>query len=185
MPFELTLPRPRKVFVPEAVDSIPKARPIPASHYNPIPETVRRHERQKELNRELLKKTLREASDHQFAIVERTSTSMQRKKEQQASRETESLKEVKDAQLNVKPKRSVGPLRLDRPKPVRLTAAAILREEALVRRQLDKERKRLEEDLTVAAAGTMSNRELEARKAEMQIIRTFYSYNGRRTSKSV
>ena len=165
-PFALTQPRVRKFQVPEPVQPQRKAKPVPASHYKAIPITNMKQERQHLVQLERMEQIYRETNRHQFTIVDRTAKSMKVRKDR-AQLAQAPIADTQTVKANPVPRNLFNATKAS---AVRLTAATILREESLVRKKQEEERKRIEQDLTVAAAGTISKRELELRQEEIKTL---------------
>lgn len=147
---------------------IHKPRPIPSSHYDALPKINMQEEKDKVTHREQLEKVLKAAALNQFAVVQRTEDCMRRRRERVAN-----AKQPPAAPAIIKAKPIPKTLFERDTAAVRLTAATILREEALIRKKQTEERLRLEQEIAVVAAGTISKRELDQKQQEIKILGRF------------
>ncbi|EGF81837.1 hypothetical protein BATDEDRAFT_23491 [Batrachochytrium dendrobatidis JAM81] len=127
--FELTKPRPRKLPLPtEKISTIVKAISIPKTHYEDSVEMTKLAQL-KEFNRRKLKEQHENAQKSQFKVAIRTPSN----KVEQIRQEIEQDIAQKFEQVRIKPRKAYSNT-FQQPIQVKLTTAAILREDALVRK---------------------------------------------------
>nr|KAJ3422994.1 hypothetical protein HK105_004953 [Polyrhizophydium stewartii] len=143
-PFLLTQPKPRKLPEPtEKMSMIVKANPVPKTLYEDSAE-MRRLERIRDDNRAKVMKLYETAQKEQFKVAQRRPSD----KVQQIREQIEQERKAKFERERVKSHKAV-PQFVHQHVPVKLTTAAILREDALVRKQ------RREEEAVLAQAEVM------------------------------
>ncbi|EGD76466.1 hypothetical protein PTSG_07583 [Salpingoeca rosetta] len=160
-PFNLTRPKPRAIPVPKVVSDTgpPKTKPIPDSTYaTPLEEAAL--ERKREKNRRLAEKKAKAATESTFACV--PDPNHWREKHQQLAQ-----RKVQEelAQLDMQHRARPAPATVRAQVPVKLNAAAILREEKLYRQQLEDEAQRLAR----LEAGEFNERELQELEEKIKL----------------
>ncbi|KAJ3401463.1 hypothetical protein HDV05_000429, partial [Chytridiales sp. JEL 0842] len=141
-PFLLTRPNPRKLPEPTIIrPTFPKARPVPKSIYETPPES-KILAKVKQSNREKLEKNLAQAEKTQFTLLKRPTKPSKHK-----NPSSEDVLQSNSSTESTIPKpKPVPKFVKEGPKTeIKLTTAAILREDALVRKQRREEEKVLEE----------------------------------------
>lgn len=152
-PFNLTKPKPRWVPIPKAVSTQgpPKHKPIPKSTYD-TPLEHEALERKREKNRRKAEQTLRSAADNTFACAPDPYDIRTKRQLLQQRKEEEEL-----AQVGTTHRAKPAPATVRAQVPVKLNAAAILREENRYRQQLENEAARLSR----LEAGEFNEREVQ------------------------
>eukprot|EP00043_Microstomoeca_roanoka_P006561 m.63842 g.63842 ORF g.63842 m.63842 type:complete len:653 (-) comp13467_c0_seq1:1438-3396(-) len=151
-PFNLTRPKPRVVPLPRVVSTAgpPRSKPIPKTTYiTPLEEAAL--ERKREANRRKAEKTVTDALTKTFACAP---TAEEVRAKQQILAERKVQDELAQIENSIRARPVPNAVRAA--VPVRLNAAAILREEKLYRQQLEEEATRLSK----LEAGEFNEREL-------------------------
>ncbi|KAJ3288083.1 hypothetical protein HK104_008340 [Borealophlyctis nickersoniae] len=170
-PFLLTRPQPRKLPEPTVIISTcPKARPVPKSVYSGTGEKEVL-EKAKIENRERVQELYEKAQKDQFAVAARKPSD----KIERLRKQIEEEQQARFEQDRPRPHKPVTSTISTSP-PVKLTTAAILREDALVRRQRKKEEEWLNEVETglrdasefSSWRGEAKEKEEEERKIELE-----------------
>ncbi|KAJ3055619.1 hypothetical protein HK097_009946 [Rhizophlyctis rosea] len=156
-PFLLTVPTPRRLPASSAIISrTPKARPVPKSIYTGTGEKERL-EKLKQENREKMQELYAKAQNEQFAVLSRKTISKTQKHQSTAvstPAETPTLRIHRPV-----------PATIHTAVPVKLTTAAILREESLMKKQ----RKEEEKSLAGLELGLSGRAEFEEWKEEQRL----------------
>ena len=135
-PFSLTKPRPRSVPTPEKIPVLKASRPVPKSTYTK-PAEEDQLTRAREKNRRKAEDILREAERSKFSCA--TADKSEKTKAILAQ-----IEEERNAKLQYEPVRPVfPPASLKEKRPVKLNAAAILREGARVMKEEEEEERKL------------------------------------------
>lgn len=156
-PFNITQPRPKSVPVPEPIPKLQKHKPPPDTLYKQ-PSELNKIERIKQENRRKAEERLMDASRRQFACAN----------PEKSKKTKEKIQNILDEEENKldfdKPKTNKAPSFLNQEVPVKMTAAAILREGALYQKREAEEIKRLEN----LEAGAKDKSEFEKWQNEMK-----------------
>lgn len=156
-PFNITQPRPKSVPVPEPIPKLQKHKPPPDTLYKQ-PSELTKIERIRQENRRKAEERLMEASRRQFACANA-------EKSQKTKEKIQNILSEEDAKLDFdRPKTNKAPSFLNQEVPVKMTAAAILREGALYHRREAEEIRRLEN----LEAGAKDKSEFEKWQSEMK-----------------
>lgn len=168
-PFNITQPRPKSVPIPEPIPKLEKHKPPPDTLYKQ-PSELPKIEKIRQENRRKAEERLMEASRKQFACANP-------EKSKKTKDKLQDIIASEEAKLDFnKPKTNKVPSFLNQEVPVKMTAAAILREGALYHRREAEEIKRLE-DLEAGAKdksefekwqSEMKQRDMEAELAEIE-----------------
>ncbi|KAL5470882.1 hypothetical protein EMCRGX_G028929 [Ephydatia muelleri] len=135
-PFSLTKPRPRSVPTPEKIPVLKASRPVPKSTYTK-PAEEDQLTRAREKNRRKAEDILREAERSKFSCA--TAEKSEKTKAILAQ-----IEEERNAKLQYEPVKPAFPLAsLKEKRPVKLNAAAILREGARVLKEEEEEERKL------------------------------------------
>lgn len=119
-PFNLTQPRPRKLPVPAMIPKVKNANPVPESIYK-VPVEVKKLEDKKKQNELMAKKKLWEADNFQLECANAAMTSKTLEK-------LKKIEEEKQSQLQFNKKKALPLPSFQKPTPIKMTKAAILRE---------------------------------------------------------
>lgn len=168
-PFNITQPRPKSVPIPEPIPKLSKHKPPPETLYKQ-PSELTKIEKVRQENRRKAEERLMEASRKQFACANP-------EKSQKTKEKLQNIISEEEAKLDFdKPKGNKAPSFLGQEVPVKMTAAAILREGALYQRREAEEIRRLE-NLEAGAKdksefekwqNTMKQQDLEAELADIE-----------------
>eukprot|EP00794_Sanderia_malayensis_P005640 gene5640-6336_t len=134
-PFTLTRPRPRSVPVPEKIPKLKQHKPVPASTYR-VPKDHEVLTKKKEENRKMAERQLIRASMKQFDCANAEKSEKTKEKIRKHINEEESKLDFTRHKARSAPSTSAN-------MPIRLNAAAILREGALISQQEDDLERRL------------------------------------------
>lgn len=139
--FNLTKPRPRSIPVPEKIPTLKKTKPVPETTYK-SPSEQETISTMKEQNKILSEKRLMEASMTQFNCANT-------EKSDKTKHRIEKYLQEEENRLDFdKHKQTTMPRQIHDNVPIRLNAAAILREGLLIKKKEDEVQRRLE-DLSV------------------------------------
>ncbi|XP_032240106.2 cilia- and flagella-associated protein 99 isoform X1 [Nematostella vectensis] len=137
-PFNLTKPQPRMIPMPEVIPTLHRHNPVPETTYKPPVEqdviTKIREENRKKAEDELMRSSVRQFNCASAEKSAKTRRRMQKIEQEESSK----------LQFN-KPKASEMPPILGGNIPIRLNAAAIMREGILFEKKEEEELKKLEE----------------------------------------
>ncbi|XP_052227633.1 cilia- and flagella-associated protein 99-like isoform X1 [Dreissena polymorpha] len=151
-PFNITKPRPKSVPVPEPIPKMEKRKPPPDTLYRE-PSDIEKIERIRQENRRRAEERLMEASRKQFACANPEKSQKTKEKIQRILTEEESKLDFDRPKTNKVPTFLMTPLssrsttstrRNNQEVPVKMTAAAILREGFLYQQREAEEIKKLE-----------------------------------------
>ncbi|XP_070540652.1 cilia- and flagella-associated protein 99-like [Ptychodera flava] len=135
-PFNITKPRPRSVRMPEPIPTLKPHQPVPKTTYEK-PKEQKEIEKMKELHRRRAEEQLLESSKSQFSCANA-------EKSEKAKNRLAKIVYEQDSKLNFEKNRARPlPPTLNNNVPIRLNAAAILREGALYQKKEDEELKKL------------------------------------------
>ncbi|XP_065490584.1 cilia- and flagella-associated protein 99 [Caloenas nicobarica] len=165
--FNLTVPKPRAIPVPLPIGVLEKSLPVPPSTYKP-PKEKKQLEKIKTKNRRKAQVLLLKATANQFKCA-----TMKSEKEEFELQDTEDTMERKPAIQAQKTQSKIDNI------PIKLNAAAILREGALYQRKMEQELKRVENLLRGARDPSeflewqkqMRGKDLEEQLAEIECRR--------------
>ncbi|XP_053407341.1 cilia- and flagella-associated protein 99-like isoform X2 [Mercenaria mercenaria] len=156
-PFNITQPRPKSVPVPEPIPKLQKHKPPPDTLYK-LPTELTKIEKVKQDNRRKAEERLMEASRKQFACANP-------EKSQKTKEKIHNILTEEENKLDFdRPKTNKAPSFLNQEVPVKMTAAAILREGALYQKREAEEIRRLEN----LEAGAKDKSEFEKWQNEMK-----------------
>lgn len=165
-PFNLTKPRPRSVPFPEPIPKLEKYKPPPETLYKQ-PTELQEVERIRQENRRKAEERLMEASRKQFSCANPERSQKTKERLQQIIAEDENKLDFD------KPKTNKAPSFLNQDVPVKMTAAAILREGFLYHRREEEEIKRLEKFEAGAKDKSEFERwQLQMRQRDMEAVLT-------------
>ncbi|KAL4232291.1 Cilia- and flagella-associated protein 99 [Mactra antiquata] len=170
-PFNITQPRPKSVPVPEPIPKLEKHKPPPDTLYKQ-PSELNKLDRIRQDNRRKAEERLMDASRRQFACANAEKSEKTREKIRQIISEEENKLDFNRPKTNKAPSflmtphssRSTSSRKQSQEVPVKMTAAAILREGYLYQRRENEEIKRLEN----LEAGAKDKSEFEKWQNEMK-----------------
>jgi hypothetical protein len=170
----LTEPTPRKVPVPTLIPTVAKTRTVPKSHYVTVPHIQKAIQEQKINNKDAWKKVINDAEKRQFSMVQRTalgpSERTRRTVEQIMKEKVERESGWGPGQQKIKFKSPPAALfRSEKAPKVKLTAAQILREEALVCRRLEQDKKQLEDECNFGMINGLTRKEWEQKQEDLKV----------------
>ncbi|XP_052773532.1 cilia- and flagella-associated protein 99-like isoform X2 [Mya arenaria] len=156
-PFKITQPRPKSVPVPEPIPKLERSRPPPETLYKQ-PSELGKIEQVRQANRRRAEERLMDASRKQFACANPEKSLKTKEKIQRILDEADQKLEFD------KPKTNKAPSFLSQEVPVKMTAAAILREGFLYQQREAEEIKKLEN----LEAGAKDKSDFEKWQTEMR-----------------
>ncbi|KXJ14416.1 cilia- and flagella-associated protein 99 [Exaiptasia diaphana] len=137
-PFNLTKPRPRSIPMPEKIPKLNKSKPVPDTTYKQ-PKEEETLSKVREVNRKKAEEELMRSSAKQFSCASAEKSSKTKERLDRIIQDEESKLQFNKSKLTEVPLTTTGNI------PIRLNAAAIMREGVLFEKKEEEELKRLAE----------------------------------------